>query len=210
MRRLILGLAIALGCAAQELPSIRVDVRLINVAFTVRDASGAFVTNLSKDDFEVIDDGVPQAISFFARSADLPLTLGLILDVSGSQEHFMKRHEHDLGTFLKSVLTPRDNAFLEMFRQSSASVSDFSPAVNELDGRVERFRSRPAQASGNRTVETSRLPARRSMMLCIATTEKLAKAESGRRALIVFSDGEDNSSAIICWMQWKRRKWKTS
>jgi VWFA-related protein len=87
-------------CLAQQPAAIRVNVRLVNVAFTVRDLSGKLVTNLSKDDFEVLDDCQSQPISFFARGEDLPLTLGLIVDVSGSQEHFVKPHQHDLGVFL--------------------------------------------------------------------------------------------------------------
>src|SRR5579864_2681668 len=95
-------------CAAQEEPHIRVDVSLVNVSFTARDRAGELVSNLTKDDVEVLDDGVPQAISFFARSADLPLSLGLIVDGSGSQEHSIRRHQHDLEVFLKNVLHPRD------------------------------------------------------------------------------------------------------
>ena len=76
------------------------DVNLVNVAFTVRDTSGALVNDLAKDDFEVLEDAVPQTIAFFARSADVPLTLGLVVDFSGSQEHFLKQHNKDLQIFL--------------------------------------------------------------------------------------------------------------
>lgn len=65
--------------------TIKVDVHLVNVAFAVRDAAGAAVMNLNKDDFEVFEDAVPQNISFLARSADVPLTVGLVVDLSGSQ-----------------------------------------------------------------------------------------------------------------------------
>src|SRR5215467_12121320 len=87
---------------------IRVDVSLVNVGFSVRDARGNLVTNLTQDDFEITEDGVPQKISFFARSADVPLFLGLIMDMSGSQHSFVKSHLKDLQEFLRTVLTPRD------------------------------------------------------------------------------------------------------
>jgi Ca-activated chloride channel family protein len=87
---------------AQE--AIRVDVNLATVAFTVRAADGALVNTLTKDDFEIVEDTVPQKIAYFARSADVPLTLGLIVDASGSQEHFPKKHQGDLEVFLKEVL----------------------------------------------------------------------------------------------------------
>src|SRR5215472_1477828 len=86
-RCLLLGALVSSGlCLAQE--PIRVDVKLVNIAFSVRDAHGALVNSLDKEDFEILEDAVPQKISFFARSSDVPLTLGLIVDASGSQEHF--------------------------------------------------------------------------------------------------------------------------
>ena len=97
MLRASIALLAILPAFAQELNAIRVNVRLVNVAFTVRDAQGKLVTDLTKDDFEVFDDGQAQPISFFARGEDLPLTLGLIVDFSGSQEQFVKQHQHDLG-----------------------------------------------------------------------------------------------------------------
>src|SRR5438552_5602090 len=98
---------------AQE--PIRVNVKLINVGFAVRDSRGKLVMNLKQDDFEVFEDGAPQKISFFAKSTDVPLNLGLLVDMSGSQEPFMKSHHKDLETFLKKSLGPRDKAFLLCF-----------------------------------------------------------------------------------------------
>src|SRR5512140_361537 len=79
---------------------IRVEVSLVNVGFSVRDEKGNLVTNLTQDDFEVTDDGVPQKIAFFARSTDVPLTLGLSMDVRGSQRECLKPHHTDLQTFV--------------------------------------------------------------------------------------------------------------
>ena len=69
---------------AQE--AIRVNVNLVTVAFTARDADGALVDNLTKDDLEIVEDTMAQKIAYFARSADVPLTLRLIVDASGSRE----------------------------------------------------------------------------------------------------------------------------
>ncbi len=138
----------AVTCAAQELAPIRVDVHLVNVAFLARDASGKLITNIEKDDVEILEDNVRQKISFFAQSSDLPLALGLVVDISGSQAKFVKQHERDLQTFLKSVLAER------------------------------------------RILGTAFYDA-----IYHAIKIKLAGAEHERKALIVFSDGEDNSSA---------------
>jgi len=192
-------LAVAVSAAAQSPAAIRVDVRLINVAFTVRDARGALVTNLTKDDFDVFDDGVPQTISFFARSADLALNLGLIADISGSQEHFIKRHEHDVKTFLKDTLTPRDRAFLVCFGNRIRLMSDFSPSPNDLLDGLRQFdpkhRDRLRDFPELGPHEIRKLGTAFYDALYYGTTTKLATVDSGRRALVVFSDGEDNSSA---------------
>src|SRR3984957_10256460 len=123
-------LAVLLTCTgvlmAQDGLAIRVNVGLVNVAFTARDAAGKLVGDLTKDDIEVLDDGAPQTISFFARSADLALALGLIADVSGSQSRFLKSHERDLNTFLKNVLHEKDRAFLVCFGNRIRLMSDFS------------------------------------------------------------------------------------
>src|SRR6516164_9999502 len=94
---------------------IRVDVSLVNVGFSVRDERGVLVTDLKQDDFEVLEDGVPQRIAFFARSEDVPLNLGLVMDISGSQQSFIKPHHKDIQTFLKTVLGLKDKAFLLAF-----------------------------------------------------------------------------------------------
>ena len=178
---------------AQELPAIRVNVRLVNVAFTVRDAQGKLVTNLTKDDFEVLDDGQLQPISFFARGEDLPLTLGLIVDFSGSQEHFVKQHEHDLRTFLKDVLTPRDRAFLVCFGNRLRLAADFTESGSEIIEGLKKLEKREVPVIGPHELRFGGTAFYDAIYQ--ATVMKLAHIDQGRRALIIFSDGEDNSSA---------------
>src|SRR5437588_11716824 len=110
--------------AAQQPMSIRVDVSLVNVGFSVRDGAGKLVTNLTQDDIEITEDGVPQRIAFFARSMDVPLNLGLVMDVSGSQQSFVKPHMKDLQAFLKTVLRPQDKAYLMTFGNRLFLLSD--------------------------------------------------------------------------------------
>jgi len=196
-RTLLSLLAGAWCCAEQDDPRIRVDVSLVNVAFAVRDRAGALVTNLTKDEIEVLDDGAPQAISFFAHSADLPLTLGLIVDASGSQEHSIRRHQQDLEAFLKDVLQPRDRAFILCFGNHLRLASDFSPSPPSLIQGLKRFdhdRER-AKMPELGPLEQRDLGTAFYDAIYYATSLKLATIESGRKALIVFSDGEDNSSS---------------
>jgi Ca-activated chloride channel family protein len=181
---------------------IQVAVNLVNVAFSARDSRGALVENLTKDDVEVLEDAVPQKISFFAKSTDVPLTLGLIVDASGSQDHFSKQHEQDLEVFLKEVLGPKDRAFLVTFANHIRLVSDFSHSGAEIVDRMKAFQHRDKDRRKGKHVEFPELGPEEERDLGTAfydsiyysVTEKL-KREQGRRALLVFSDGEDNSSS---------------
>jgi len=183
------------SCIAQA--PFRVDVHLVNVSFAVRDSRGALVSILSREDFEVLEDGVAQKIAFFARSTDLPLTLGLIADVSGSQEHFVKQHRHDLEKFLQETLSPRDRAFLVCFGNRLRLVSDYSSSAKELLDALHDFDDRHSR----REFPTLGPPEHRILgtafydAIVYPITERLSSVEQGSRALIVFSDGEDNSSA---------------
>jgi len=188
----ILGSGLAFG---QE--PIHVAVNLVNVAFSARGARGALVENLAKEDVEIFEDAVPQKISFFARSMDVPLTLGLIVDVSGSQDHFSKQHENDLEVFLKEVLGPKDRAFLVAFANHIRLVSDFSPSGAEIIERMHGYKARDKGRDKKKHAEFPELgpPESRDLgtafydSIYYAVTEKLAR-ESGRRALLVFSDGK--------------------
>jgi len=196
MRLRVLPLVCLLTSALPAQEPIRVNVKLINVGFSVRDSVGKLVMNLNQDDFEVYEDGAPQKIAFFAKSMDVPLNLGLLVDMSGSQEPFMKRHHKDLETFLKKALGPRDKAFLLCFGNRLRMAQDYSSspkllaeALNDfLKGQGEYPQLGPLQEK--RTGGTAFYDA-----IYYSIQEKLADAANGRRALIIFSDGEDNSSA---------------
>jgi Ca-activated chloride channel family protein len=189
------------GLAFSQEP-IHVAVNLVNVAFSVRDSRGALVENLRKEDVEVLEDAVPQKISFFAKSTDVPLTLGLIVDVSGSQDHFTKQHEQDLQVFLKEVLGPKDRAFLVTFANHIRLISDFSPSGSEIIERMKMYKQRDKGKDKKKHVEFPELGPTENRDLGTAfydsiyysVTEKLAR-ENGRRAVLLFSDGEDNSSS---------------
>jgi Ca-activated chloride channel homolog len=203
-RRVGRGLRIALAavlvaCAcgvgrAQE-PQIKVKVNLVSVSFVARDERGALVDDLTQDDVDVFEDAVPQKISYFAKSADIPLTLGLIVDASGSQDHFAKQHKDDLEVFFRDVLGPRDRVFLIGFGNHIRLVSDFSASGDGLMDQWKRYQKDSGKfpeigpIGENRDLGTAFYDA-----IYYAVTEKLAQ-QNGRRAILMFSDGEDNSSS---------------
>jgi Ca-activated chloride channel family protein len=176
---------------------IRVDVSLVNVGFSVRDADGVLVTNLSQDDFEILEDGVPQRIAFFARSEDVPLNLGLIMDVSGSQQSFIKPHHKDIQQFLKTVLGPHDKAYLLAFANRLSLVCEYTGSAKEIVNALSDYEHDKGRwdypTVGPR--ETRILGTAFYDAIYHGSTQMMQNIERGRRALIVFSDGEDNSSA---------------
>jgi Ca-activated chloride channel family protein len=192
-------MALAAGiCLAQQ--PIRVRTHLVNVSFSARDVRGVLVEDLTKDDIDVFEDTVPQTVSFFTKSVDVPLTLGLIVDYSDSQDKEVKQHEHDLEVFLKEILGPKDRAFLVCFGDHLRLVSDFSQSGNELIDRLKNYN--PSKHGKNaENIPELGPPEDRSEgtafydSIYYSVEEKLAGETEGRRALIIFSDGEDNSSA---------------
>jgi len=200
-----LCLGAVLAASAQ---TFKVDVHLVNVGFSVRDAQGKLVTGLHQEDFEVFEDGLPQKIAFFASPEDVPLNLGLVVDVSGSQDSFVRPHHRDLETFLKTTLAARDRAFLVCFGNRIRLVHDYSSSPGELTDALASFhRGGPPKVKGKRveviTPLYPELGPRESRILGTAfydaiyysISERLTGPEPGRKALILFSDGEDNSSA---------------
>ena len=193
---LVLGGA---GVALAQEP-IRVKVNLVNVAFSARDERGALVDNLTKDDVEVFEDAVPQKIAFFAKSVDVPLTLGVIIDASGSQDHFTKQHKQDLEVFLKEVLGPKDRVFLVCFGNHLRLAQDFTNAGAEVLEGLEAYEHRDKDKKKRKEFAELGPKEERDLgtafydSIYYSVKERLAK-ENGRRALLLFSDGEDNSSS---------------
>jgi Ca-activated chloride channel homolog len=181
-------------CLAQD-ASFRTDVHLVNVGFSVHDGVGRLVPNLPQEDFEVFEDGAPQKIAFFAHSADVPLDLGLIVDFSGSQAEFIKAHHKDLDAFLKKALSSRDRVFLVCFGNHVRLAQDFTDQPRDIIDALHGFEKQ----GGGGLFEFA--PHERRILgtafydaLYYSIGERLAASAGARKALIVFSDGEDNSS----------------
>ncbi len=181
--------------AAQEPAPIRVEVSLVNVPFSVQDASGRWVTELAAEDFELLEDGVPQKISFFSRAGDSPLSIAVIADISGSQQEFLKEHRRDLRDFLKTVLTKRDQAMLVCFGNSIRLVSGFHQQADHLDDALRDYQKGKSNTSFPRLGPQELRSGGTAFYDAIVNTAREMVGQEGRRAIILFSDGEDNSSA---------------
>jgi Ca-activated chloride channel family protein len=186
--------AASIGGTAKAQAPIKVDVNLVNVSFTARDTQGELVESLKREDVELLEDAVPQKVEFFARSTDLPLTLALIVDVSGSQDEFGKKHKKDLEVFLKEILRPQDRVLLVCFGNHLRLVSDYTNSAEQILENYQEFDKGKKHFGEIGPAEARDLGTAFYDSIYYSVREKLA-ASGGRKAILMFSDGEDNSSS---------------
>jgi Ca-activated chloride channel family protein len=179
---------------AQGVPVIKVETHLIDTTLSVRDADGGIVTGLTQDDFTVVEDGVPQKIRFFAHDDQLPLSIGLIIDASGSQEKFVKEHQKDIEAFLHQVLEPNDQAFALCFGNHLRLVSDSPASVPAIMDGIRSFDKGNMDFPEIGPKEERELGTALYDAVFFSITEKLAAIHQRRKVLLIFSDGEENSS----------------
>jgi VWFA-related protein len=228
MRSFVLTTAILLTLAASaqtpapppEGPTttLTVDVRIVSLEAIVRDKKGDIVQGLTKDDFELRLDGKPQPIRYFAADNTLPLTLGLMVDTSGSMTLHTQDEQLAAADFLESMLgRQQDRAFLvrfdsnvEMLQGPTADVWKLKsalwmlgdPDANPVDFHARRpvaTTTAPVPAPAPKATPAPVPVARRHGGTLLydgiaAAAQKVIGKEPGRRALIVLTDGDDNGS----------------
>lgn len=182
--------------------TIRVNVELVNVLFTVRAKKGGqLIPNLEKNNFKVYEDGKEQTIQRFSRETDLPLTLGLLIDISASQERLIDIERQAASSFFSSVIRKKDEAFLISFGKSTDLLQDYTSSPKQLSAALEDLRGDgQGVMSGGPIPNTGPVPTMGTPKgtllfdaVYLASNEKL-KSEVGRKALILITDGEDQGS----------------
>lgn len=182
-----------------DTPIIRVDVELVNIFFSARERRGSYVPGLEAADFEVLEDGKRQEIKFFARETDLPLTLGLLVDVSRSQERLIETEKRASERFFSQVLGKKDMAFLISFGSDTDLLQDYTNSPGLLRRGLEQLRV-AGGVSGVYTPSTVPVPGggRGTVLydaVWLAAKEKLRR-EVGRKAIILITDGVDVGSRV--------------
>lgn len=186
--------------ATEEIPetTIRVDVDLVNLYFTVRDKKGVYVKDLTKDQIEVFEDGQPQQIRQFLREADQPLTIGLLVDVSGSQSNLIEVERRAASLFFDHVLREKDLAFVMSFGSQAELLQDLTSSKAALKRALGELR---LSVSVGGVLLPSPVPTapRRGTILYDAiylAAEEILKHQVGRKMIVVISDGVDVGSRI--------------
>ena len=202
--------------SATQTTTFSTDVKVVNVFATVHDKQGQIVRNLTKDDFTLEEDGRPQTIRYFAQQSDLPLTLGLLVDTSGSERRMIPTERDASRTFVEQVLRPdRDKIFLihfdrevELLKDLTSSREQLEKALDQLDtpqwgrggqsggggyggggyggGGYGQGRGGYGHHGGGTTLYDA---------IYLAANDLMSK-QTGRKALILLTDGEDTGSKV--------------
>ena len=168
--------------------NLRTETREVNVTFSATGRNGGALSDLTKNDVEVYEDGALRTITHFSRDRDLPLTLGIIVDLSGSQRGLFKKNRREALAFLRQVLKPRDRVFIVTFGNGIRLVQDETSSLRDIEDSVGGWED---QFEGE--VWSTRPGSPIYDTLGQVIKRKLG-AREGRKALLVISDGEDTNS----------------
>jgi len=184
--------------APPPIPSIKVDVDIVNILASVRDKRNGLVANLNKDDFTLFEDGQKQTIKYFTKETDLPLTIGLLVDVSASQRNLIEIERSAASEFFHSVLRKKDEAFLISFGEEAELLQDYTQSPKLLNEGLNRLRvSSGVSGLHPGPVPTAGQPRGTVMYdaVYLAAKEKLT-SEVGRKVIVLITDGVDQGSRL--------------
>jgi VWFA-related protein len=187
----------------QPISSVKVNVNVVQLFFNVKDKKGGLIPNLTKNDFQVSEDGKPQTIKYFAAESNLPLTLGILIDASGSQQRVLDMEKEVGGDFLSQILREKDLAFVISFDVNVDLLQDFTSSVHSLKAALNSAKINTGGGAGTipglggGPVPSSTIP-RGTLLydaIYLGAHDELAQ-QVGRKAMIILTDGEDQGSQL--------------
>lgn len=173
----IFTFVIAASMSAQDVTTFSAKVNVVSLLATVRDHDGRIIKDLPADDFALEDNGKPQRIRYFSEEADLPLTIGLLVDTSRSQSGVLERESQASYTFLDQVLREgKDQAFVVHFDEKVETLQGLTSSRSQLKSALEQLR----------------IPADLATLIYGAvhdSSENIMREQQGRKALVLLTDG---------------------
>jgi VWFA-related protein len=182
--------------------TLKVNVNVVQLFFNVKDKKGTLIPNLAKDDFQIFEDGTTQTVKYFNAESNLPLTLGMMIDSSGSQRNVLDMEKEVGASFLRQILRDKDEAFVISFDISVDLLQDFTRDVHRLQTALNKakvnvdYTSGGIPGMGGGPVPTHNAPGTLLYdAVYLAAHDMLAK-EVGRKAMILLTDGQDEGSRL--------------
>ncbi len=183
-----------------NLQTFKAQVNVVNLFFNVKDKHGLLIPNLTKDDFQVFEDGKPQTLKYFSAESNQPLTLGIMIDTSASQTRVLDIEQQSCAEFLHAVLRDKDMAFVVNFDVDVDLDQDFTNNIRDLTRSLNKMQINAGVGGGPPGLGGGPVPTtpRGTLLydaIYLGADEKL-KNEVGRKAMIIFTDGEDEGSRL--------------
>lgn len=182
--------------APQEPPTLKVSTDVVNVLAIVKDKKGHLIPDVNKEDFQVLEDNNPQEIRYFSKQTDTPLTLGILVDTSPSQERVLSIEQEEAKSFIGQVIKPKDLAFVLHFDVEVELLQDFTSDKKMLSKAIDET----VINGGGGGVLPGTFPTSAGQgathlydAVFLAATD-LLKNEVGRKVIILLTDGEDQGS----------------
>lgn len=182
--------------------TLKVNVNVVQLFFNVKDKHGALIPNLTKDDFNISEDSKPQTIKYFTAESNLPLTLGMMIDASGSQRNVIDMEKEVGGAFLKQILTDKDEAYVISFDISVDLLQDFTRDTHRLQAALNKAKvnvdvtSGGIPGMGGGPVPTRNAPGTLLYDAVYLSAHDMLSKETGRKAMILLTDGQDEGSRL--------------
>lgn len=173
----------------QNDPTFSAAIKVVNLLASVRNKKGELNPDLQKSDFEVLENGRPQAIRYFACQTDLPLTLGLLIDTSMSQDKVLDAERSACFRFLDQVLRPRqDKVFISQFDSRILTRQELTASWKDLNDSLSRVET-PSRSQLSNGIGTGT-----RLYDTVIESSGVMQPVTGRKALIILSDGVDTDS----------------
>ncbi len=186
----------------QPTETLKVNVNVVQLFFNVKDKHGALIPNLTKNDFEIAEDGKPQTIKYFTPETNLPLTLGIMIDASGSQRNVIDMEKEVGGAFLHQILTDKDEAFVISFDITVDLLQDFTRDIHRLQAALNKakvnvdYSSGGIPGMGGGPVPQHNSPGTLLYDAVYLSAHDMLAKEVGRKAMVLLTDGQDEGSRL--------------
>jgi Ca-activated chloride channel homolog len=189
----------------QDDQEVKLGTQLVTVPFNVTDKKNRYINELTKDDLEILEDNKPQQVFSFTRQTDLPITIAMLIDISGSQEYTLSEEKEAGLRFFQKVLRPKkDLGAVVTFEHESVLVQDLTDNIQKLERAIRDVEisivpgstSPGMPPAGTPPINPTGAGSTAMFDSIYSVSSDLLRREAGRRVIILLTDGNDTSSRV--------------